>query len=54
NSDVPHEFMNCFNIMNEIPEVEEMDVEDENQLDLYKSSTLEWHHWNPHKPKKFF
>lgn len=41
NNDVPPEFIHCFNIMNEIPEVEDMDVEDENQFDLYKSSTLE-------------
>lgn len=52
NNDVPPEFMHCFNVTDEIPEDEAMEVEEENQFDLYQQSTLEWHQWNPNEPEK--
>jgi transposase len=44
-NNVPHEYMHCFNIIDEIPEVTAMEVEEEVQMDLYETTALEWHEW---------
>jgi hypothetical protein len=46
-NNVPHEYMHCFNIIDEIPEVTAMEVEEEVQMDLYETTALEWHEWQP-------
>ncbi|KAF7731410.1 hypothetical protein EC973_000218 [Apophysomyces ossiformis] len=54
-NDIPHEFMHCFNLADEIPTVDPMEVEEQQQLDLYQTAALEWHHWQPgtsHEPPK--
>ena len=40
---VPEEHMHCFNVFDEIPDYEPMEVENIN--DLYQTTELEWHHW---------
>ncbi|EIE92185.1 hypothetical protein RO3G_16896 [Rhizopus delemar RA 99-880] len=40
---VPEEYMHCFNVFDEIPDYEPMEVENIN--DLYQTTELEWHHW---------
>ena len=39
----PEEYMHCFNVFDEIPKYEPMEVENIN--DLYQTTELEWHHW---------
>lgn len=41
--DMPVEYMHCFNIMDEIPESDPMEIE-RVQKDLYGTVDLEWHH----------
>jgi hypothetical protein len=40
---VPEEYMHCFNVFDEIPKYEPIEVENIN--DLYQTTELEWHHW---------
>lgn len=47
NNDIPYEYMHCFNIVDEIPEFDPMEVEDQGQGDLYETTALEWHSWQP-------
>lgn len=49
---IPDEYMYCFNVMDEIPESEPMEIETV-QNDLYDTVGLEWHNWGqPEKSKK--
>jgi hypothetical protein len=43
----PSEFMHCFNIIDEIPALDQMEIEEPQQLDLYEAASLEWHVWQP-------
>ncbi|KAI9358466.1 hypothetical protein BD770DRAFT_472330 [Pilaira anomala] len=47
NNDIPSEYMNCFNIVDEIPDFDPMEVERSRQEDLYETTSLEWHEWQP-------
>lgn len=49
-NDVPEEYMGCFNIFDEIPEVTAM--EEVVQTDLYETTALEWHEWHPVQVEK--
>ncbi|EIE76833.1 hypothetical protein RO3G_01537 [Rhizopus delemar RA 99-880] len=40
---VPEAYMHCFNVFDEIPDYEPMEVENINNL--YQTTELEWHHW---------
>ncbi|KAG1145251.1 hypothetical protein G6F37_008097 [Rhizopus arrhizus] len=41
---VSDEYMHCFNVMDEIPESDPMEIETV-QNDLYNTVGLEWHYW---------
>ncbi|KAG0940617.1 hypothetical protein G6F26_008097 [Rhizopus arrhizus] len=47
NNDMPSEYMHCFNIVEEIPKFDPMEVEGQCQRDLYENTALERHKWQP-------
>lgn len=44
---MPSEYMHCFNIVDEIPKFDPMEVEGQYQRDLYETTALERHEWQP-------
>ncbi|KAG1144461.1 hypothetical protein G6F37_006281 [Rhizopus arrhizus] len=42
----PQEYLNCFNLNEELRKSDPMEVE-EFQQDLYSTAALEWHYWQP-------
>jgi hypothetical protein len=41
--DVSNQYMHCFNVLDEIPKYDPMEIENINGL--YQTAELEWHHW---------
>lgn len=44
---MPAEYMHCFNIVDETPKFDPMEVEGQCQRDLYETTALERHEWQP-------